>query len=57
MCSSDVDSSHINAHSTFDFTSPLGLEFGEFMLDGDFWAVANQHGLLQTEGLPSKSTG
>ncbi|KAF3405249.1 hypothetical protein DPV78_002585 [Talaromyces pinophilus] len=26
--------------------SPLGLEFGEFMLDGDFLAVTNQHTVL-----------
>lgn len=23
-------------------SSPLGLEFGEFMMDGDFWALLNR---------------
>lgn len=29
--------------------SPLGLEFGEFMLDGDFLAVVNHHTLPQED--------
>ncbi|KUM58158.1 hypothetical protein ACN42_g9007 [Penicillium freii] len=28
--------------------SPLGLEFGEFMMDGDFWALMNRQGVFQS---------
>ena len=39
-----VDSSGSNTKA-----SPLGLEFGEFMMDGDFWALLDRQGVFPNE--------
>lgn len=39
-----VDSSGTNANP-----SPLGLEFGEFMMDGDLWNLLNRPDFLSNE--------
>ncbi|KAH8700315.1 C6 transcription factor [Talaromyces proteolyticus] len=38
----EASSSFVNAFDSNINYSPLGLEFGEFMLDGDFWAAMIQ---------------
>ncbi|KAJ5557488.1 C6 transcription factor [Penicillium frequentans] len=42
--SDPVDSSGFNAN-----TSPLGLEFGEFMMDGNLWTLLNRPDFLPSE--------
>lgn len=44
MDSFPLDSSGTNAK-----TSPLGLEFGEFLMNGDFWTLLNRQEVLPSE--------